>query len=101
MFYALIGSNIVMIGTLLLRFSHLPPQIPLYFSKPWGEDQLVDNWMIFLLPVLLDILYFANVSLVKRYFKENELVKKIIQYLNVFLMIAFTLIFIKIISLVT
>lgn len=101
MFYALIGSNIVMIGVLLLRFNHLPPQIPLYFSKPWGEDQLVDNWMIFLLPVLLDILYFANVSLVKRYFKENELVKKIIQYLNVFLMIAFTLIFIKIISLVT
>lgn len=101
MLYALIGSNIIMIGALLLRFNHLPPQIPLYFSKPWGEDQLVDNWMIFLFPVLLDILYFVNVSLVKRYFKENELVKKMIQYLNVFLMIAFTLIFIKIISLVT
>lgn len=101
MLYALIGSNIVMIGALLLRFNHLPPQIPLFFSKPWGEDQLVDNWMIFLLPVLLDIFYFINVSLVKRYFQENDLVKKILQYLNIFLIVAFTLIFIKIISLVT
>lgn len=101
MFYGLIASNIVMIGVLLLRFNHLPPQIPLFFSKPWGEDQLVDSWMIFLLPLLLNILYFANINLVKRYFQENDLVKKMIQYLNIFLIVAFTLIFIKIITLVT
>lgn len=101
MLYALIGSNIVMIGALLLRLNHLPPQIPLFFSKPWGEDQLVDTWMILILPVLLDILYFSNLSLCKLYFQENEFVKKIVQYLNIFLMVTFTLIFIKIVTLVT
>ncbi len=101
MLYALIGSNIIMIGALLLRFNHLPPQIPLFFSKPWGEDQLVDTWMIFLLPVLLDILYFVNLSLMKRYFQENEFVKKIVHYLNIFLIVTFTPIFIKIITLIT
>lgn len=101
MLYALIGSNIVMIGALLLNFNHLPPQLPLLFSKPWGEDQLVDWWMIFIIPVLLDILYFTNITLYKRYFQGNEFVKKIVDYLNIFLMIVFTLIFIKIVTLVT
>ena len=101
MLYGLIVCNVIMIGALLLRFNNLPPQIPIFFSKPWGEDQLVDTWMILILPILLDILYFTNLTLYKRCFQENEFVKKIVQYLNIFLMVTFTLIFIKIITLVT
>jgi len=101
MLYALIGCDIVMGLTLLLGFNHLPPQIPLFFSKPWGEDQLADTWMIILLPVLLNSLYFINLSLYKRFFSGNEFVKKIVDYLNIFLMVSITLIFIKIATLVT
>lgn len=101
MLYGLIGCNIIMIGVLLLGFNHLPPQIPLFFSKPWGEDQLVDTWMIFLLPILLDVLYFVNLTLYKRYFLGNEFVKKIVDYLNILLMVSVTLIFIKIVTMVT
>lgn len=101
MFYALIGCDIAMIAVILLNLNHLPPQIPLFFSKPWGEDQLADTWMIVFLPLLLNLLYFVNGAFYKRFFSGNEFVKKIIDYTNIFLMITFTLIFIKIITLVT
>ena len=90
-----------MVGLFILRFNTLPPQIPLFYSKPWGEDQLADSWMIFLLPVILDLLFFFNNFIYQRFFPENMFVKKIIFYLNLFLILSMTLIFIKIIFLVT
>jgi hypothetical protein len=101
MLYALIGCDIVMIAAVLLNFNHLPPQIPLLYSKPWGEDQLADVWMIIVLPFFLNGLYFLNNALYRRFFSGNEFVKKNIDYLNIFLMVSITLIFIKIVTLVT
>ncbi len=101
MLYGLIASNVIMFGMLLLNLSHLPPQIPLFFSRPWGEDQLADTWLILVFPLLLNVLYFVNISLYKRFFSGNDFVKKIIDYLNIFLMVAFTFIFVKIITLIT
>ncbi len=101
MLYGLIVCDIVMIGILLLRLGSLPPQIPLFFSRPWGEDQLVDTWMILILPFLLNILYFINMWIYRRFFPGNEFVKKIIDYLNIFLMVSITFIFVKIITLIS
>ena len=101
MLYGLIVCNIIMFGVLLLNFNHLPPQIPLFFSRPWGEDQLADTWLVLVLPFLLNVLYFINLSLYKRFFSGNDFVKKIVDYLNVFLMITTTSIFVKIITLIT
>ena len=101
MLYALIGSNVIMIGLFVLRFSTLPPQIPLFYSKPWGEDQLADSWMIFLLPIILDLLFVLNNFIYKKFFPENAFVKKVMNFLNGFLIISITLIFIKIIFLIT
>jgi len=97
----LIAANIVMILTFGLRFSTLPPQIPLFYSKPWGEDQLSDSWLIFIMPLIMDILFFANIYFLNKYFKENDFVRNIINYLNFFIIVSITLIFIKIIFLVT
>lgn len=57
--------------------------------------------MVVLLPLLLNILYAVNLALYRRFFFENEFVKKIVYYLNIFLMVTITLVFIKIVSLVT
>jgi hypothetical protein len=97
----LLSANILMIIFFLLRFSSLPLQIPLFYSKPWGEDQLADSWLIFILPLMMDIFFYLNLYFYKKFFSENPFVKKIIDYLNLFLIISLTLIFIKIIFLVT
>lgn len=101
MLYILLGCDIIIAGLTALRFTSIPPQIPLFYSQPDGEDQLVDWWMIFILPLIMNILYFFNLFICKKYFPENEFVKKIVNYLNIFVTISITLIFIKIILLVT
>lgn len=97
----LIGADVLMIITFLLRFSRLPPQSPLFYSQLWGEGQLADTWLIFLLPVFLNLLFFFNNYLFKKIYSDNKLIKDIFYYLNLFLILSFTSIFIKIIFLVS
>jgi len=101
MFYLIIGSNLIMVLIFLLKLKALPPQIPLFFSRPWGEAQLVDTWTIFFLLFLLNIFYFFNNYFYKKFFSDNLLVKKIIEYFNLFLIVGFTYVFLKIIFLVS
>lgn len=93
----LLGADTLMFITFLLRYSRLPPQIPLYYSQLWGEGQLADSLMIFILPIFLNLLFFTNQYIFNKYFRENTLLKSIFYYFNLFLIAGFTLIFIKII----
>jgi len=90
-----------MVLAFLLKLKTLPSQIPLFFSRPWGEAQLVDSWTIFLLLFLLDIFYFFNNYFYKKFFLDNLFVKKIIDYFNLFLILAFSYLFLKIMFLVS
>lgn len=38
-------------GILIWRFPVLAPKVPLWFSRPWGEDQLASPYWLILLPV--------------------------------------------------
>ena len=101
MFYYLIAANFIMVAVFALRFQTMPPQIPLFYSKMWGEDQLADTWMIVLLPLLLNGLFFFNNYIAGKYFKDNIFVNKVIYYTNLFLIISITGIFLKIILLIS
>ena len=101
MWYALAVADLVEAGLFIFRLSSLPPQIPLFYSKPPGEEQLGDLWMIALLPVLMNILCIVNALLYRRYFRESIFAKHAFFYVNLFLTISLTLIFIKIIFLVS
>ncbi len=97
----LIAGNFIMIVSLVFRYKTLPPQIPLMYSRPLGELQLVDTWMIVLLPFLLSVLYIINNYLYNKFYFGNDLAKKILNYLNIFLIVGFTLIFVKIVFLIS
>ena len=97
----LLGADALMIVTFLLRFNLLPPQFPLFYSQPWGENQLADSWMIFLLPIFLNLLFFINQYIFNKFYHDNIFIKNIFHYLNLFLIASFTLIFIKIIFIVS
>jgi hypothetical protein len=101
MIQLLFGADALMIASFVLRFNRLPPQIPLFYSRLWGENQLADYWLIFLIPVFLNLLIFLNNYLNKKYFFDNNFIKKIFYYLNLFLIFSLTLIFIKIIFLIS
>ncbi len=97
MIYALTTSSMAMIAMFMFRYPSLPPQIPLFFSRPWGEDQLVLSWLILILPILMNIFYFVNLFVYRRFFFDNKFVEKVFYYLNIFNIVTFTYIYFKII----
>jgi hypothetical protein len=45
---------------LFWKFNSLPPQVPLYYSLPWGESQLTQTSLLFILPTISLILLLIN-----------------------------------------
>lgn len=101
MFYLLIGCDIFMAILFFLRINSFPPQIPLFLSRAWGDNQLADSWMIIVLPFLMNLLFIVNRFICQKFFQDNDFAKKILNYLNIFICLGFTFVFIKIIFLVT
>lgn len=61
-------SFLLIIGQLILLvlfWQKLPPQLPLFYSRPWGEKQLVQAWRLGILPGLSLIVILINLLTAK------------------------------------
>lgn len=81
-------------------YSKIPPQVPLYYSRPWGEDQLVEKINLFLLP--LSILFFTclNLFLTALCWEKQKLIAQIAVFLTAVMVFLLTFVFIEIFFLV-
>jgi hypothetical protein len=43
---------IVGFGLLAMFWKSLPPEVPLFYSRPWGQDQLVSPYFLWTVPLL-------------------------------------------------
>lgn len=68
-FFAIIAS----IGIWLVFAKSLPPEVPLYYSLPWGEGQLVAPIWLFLLPGLGVIMGLTLGICVPKIIKDSTL----------------------------
>lgn len=57
-FFVGVGSILIAILVYGVYFSKLPPQVPLYYTKPWGEAQLVQP-IFLLLPILMSLVFLT------------------------------------------
>lgn len=73
-FLAMLLTSIVAIA---LQWSKLPPQVPLYYSLPWGESQLAAPWEITILPTLATSIFITNLALTFILSRDNELLSQI------------------------
>lgn len=57
----------VLIQSLLIltAMSKLPPQIPLFYSKTWGNEMLAPVFYIWILPTITVCIYFLNMFVSK------------------------------------
>ena len=72
---------------ILIFWRKLPPEVPLFYSQPWGKEQLASPWMLLILPGLTLVVFlinFAFSSLTKKYLpeKEGNLLLKILEAAN-------------------
>jgi O-antigen/teichoic acid export membrane protein len=63
------------VSLLLLVFSwqRLPPQVPLFFSHPWGESQLIPPIGLFLLPLLCLFTFIINFLFLLKTLREEKI----------------------------
>lgn len=82
----LLGISFLLLG---LTFKKLPPFVPLYYSLPWGEEQLTQINNLFIFPFSIVVVFLLNVfislSLLK---KDNFLVQLLLWTCDVFALFA-------------
>lgn len=52
--------NLLCLTITSIIITHLPPQIPLWYSRPWGEDRLSAPLWLFALPISSMIIQAIN-----------------------------------------
>ena len=68
-------SQVVVVAVFLRK---LPPQVPLFYSQPWGERQLAPPLLYFLLPFFSVIIIGLNKLLSVFLAKKEELAKQLL-----------------------
>lgn len=59
--FALLGFSVVGVF-----WAEVPPQVPLFYSKPWGQEQLAKPGWLFLPLALSSLMFSGNVFFGKR-----------------------------------
>lgn len=62
-FLATAVSALFISAVLLIFSSQLPSKLPLFYSLPWGEKQLVNQFGFFILPIILIVFSLINFTL--------------------------------------
>ena len=101
MFNIFLLSLTLEVVTFIVAYNNLPPVVPLFYSRPWGESQLAKTYLLFLLPFLTLLFILINNFIKFRFFKGNEFIDKLITYYNLSTIFITTFIFIRIILLVS
>jgi uncharacterized membrane protein len=58
---------------LIIFYRFLPPQLPLFFSKPWGEEQLIAKHYLAILPGAVSLLFIINSRLASLMVSKDKL----------------------------
>jgi len=66
------------ITLLIFKFNSLPNQVPLYYSRPWGEGQLASATSLFLLPTFSIIILLLNNLIATLFFKSIPLFSRLL-----------------------
>lgn len=63
---------------IIIVWTFLPPQVPLFYTRPWGEEQLVHPANLFILPGLGLLVSLINLFILSFVPKEEKLINQIL-----------------------
>jgi len=92
---------ILQLVIIFIRFSSLPPQIPLYYSLPWGESQLAPASHIFLLPAFSLGILLLNLALSVFFLRQIQLLSRLLIVFSLIFSILSAITVFKIINLIS
>ena len=71
---------LILVQALIILFSlsFLPSQVPLFYSRPWGEEQLAHPPYLFILPLANLVIFILNSILLSFIGKKELLIRQIL-----------------------
>jgi len=87
------------IGIIGISYRLLPEKIPLFYTKPWGDEQLAQKQFFFLIPGLMLFFSLLNFLITKLGLKNNDFLSAMFNFFSFFLCLIGLIGVIKIISL--
>jgi hypothetical protein len=73
-----LGFLVISLLTLTWFFRKLPAQVPLFYSRPWGEAQLVSPLWLSLLPLITLVVLVINTLIGGLLFTTDKLLSRIL-----------------------
>lgn len=91
---------VLQLGFILLKFSNLPPVVPLFFSLPWGESQLTSASHLFWLPIFSIAVALINTILAAFFLSNIQFFSRLLVVFSLLFSSLSSVTLVKIISLV-
>ncbi len=66
------------VSLIIFFWKRLPPEIPLFYSKPWGSAMLAPQIYIWLVPAMALLIIFINFCVVIFFMQENKFLNRIL-----------------------
>ncbi|MGB9911464.1 MAG: hypothetical protein ACPLKP_02555 [Microgenomates group bacterium] len=60
------------LGIIIFSWQNLPPQIPLFYSLPWGKERLSSSLSLFILPIFSLGIFLINCLIIPLLIKKTE-----------------------------
>ncbi len=70
-------SNVIVWAIVAALLLVAPPEIPLYYSRFWGEAQIATKWELILLPLLMNIAFYVTHWFVHKRFVDEPVFARI------------------------
>jgi len=91
---------IIQSATLFLFWQKFPPQVPLFYSRPWGKEQLAHPKFLLILPLGIIVISLVNIFMANFFFKKFPFLSQILSWNTVLISLLTTIAIIKIITLI-
>lgn len=79
-----IFSALLIGGLVLILYNHLPTKLPLFYSLPWGQKQLISKQGFLFLPATLVMLAVVNTLITFQLHTAQQVLKKVLLFSIVF-----------------
>lgn len=75
----------LVLGITGMSYRLLPEKIPLFYTRPWGEEQLAQKQLFFLVPGLMLVFSLLNFCLTRIVLKNNDFLPMMLCFFSFFL----------------
>lgn len=87
--------------TLAWYWRVLPPQVPLWYSKPWGDERLASPWFLLLPFISSGVIYIINLAAVARFAGNHPMFVRVLLLTSMLISLLSGYVVVRIVTLVS